>query len=118
MMIRKYVSTAAAAIACLAASIASAGDIVPPPITVSCIPPLLWRTTRCECQDGSLPVYVMSPYPQCPGRPTATFACELKLVYYSTQPASPALLVDANPACDDMLEQALAAVLAKRLGAP
>lgn len=105
---------ASLALLCLCPTV-QAQVIQPPIITVSCTPPLLWHTTRCECPDGSLPIYVMDQYPRCPTPPVA---CVVSVAYNSRAPAAPVMMVDRSPECDDLLEQALATVLARRLGAP
>lgn len=92
--------------------------------TVSCVPPLLFHTNRCECPDGSLPSYDYPGYslgmPMCavvlPPAVTAP-QCVVTITYQATTPDVPQIVNSGLPACDGGAEIALAVMLAKLLGA-
>lgn len=69
----------------------TSGFIVCPP-TVSCVPPLVFHTTRCECPDGSLPSGV-------PGAPVCAEAkrCSVIIEYLETDPKAASIAL--APGC-------------------
>lgn len=82
--------------------------IVCPP-AVSCVPPLLWHTDRCECPDGSTPSAG-------PDGPMCGNACTITVSYSAGNP-SDATLGPRRQDCDAAgAELAIAVVLAKSLG--
>lgn len=93
------------------------GICVPPP-TVSCVVPLLWNGNACVCQDGSPPVGShLKPDGSAICAPAAT--CTMTVTYPSDKPATATLHGPGGARCDAAgAELALAALLAKRLGAP
>jgi hypothetical protein len=86
------------------------GLVVCPP-TVSCVPPLLWHTDRCECPDGSTPIETPDG-PICSG-----MTCRITLTYSATNPSDSTVSPRDDPGCDAAgAELAIAAALAKSLG--
>lgn len=94
------------------------------PPTVSCVPPLLWNGTRCQCQDGSLPIGFSGagalcavPPPPTPVVPPAQ--CTVTVGYAANAPGTPTVAKPADAACDPgMVAALLAAALARALEAP
>lgn len=96
------------------------GGLCVPPPTVSCVPPLLWHTDRCECPDGSLPTY-SGTTPMCivpPPPPPPAILCQVTISYPQTVPAAPQVST-VTPGCDAAgLELAIVIILGRMLGAP
>ncbi len=88
-----------------------AGGICTNPVTVSCTPPLLWHTDRCECADGSLPAWNPGG-PVCALPRTNIPTCTVTIAF--TDPQAPQ--VTATSGCGDGIELAVAIALAKLLG--
>src|SRR6185369_8037166 len=76
------------------------GLCVPPP-TVSCIPPLLWSGSRCECPDGGQVIMAnpdgtfvcAAPTPPPP-------ACTITISYPADRPATATASLPAATQCD------------------
>lgn len=90
--------------------------------TVSCVPPLLFHTNRCECPDGSLPSYDYPGYslgmPMCQTMlPPAVAApqCSVTLTYAAQAPDLPQIVSSGPVGCDAALELALAVALTRLL---
>jgi hypothetical protein len=65
----------------------SNGICINPP-SVSCIPPLLFRTNRCECLDGSMPIGFSGDMAICPApvAPVVTATCVVTIGYNPADP--------------------------------
>ena len=90
------------------------GICVPPP-TVSCIPPLLWHTTRCECGDGSMPIGFADGRAICasPPPPPVIPQCSVTISYAANDPNVPQIVKPSDMACDAIgLQLAILAALA------
>lgn len=86
-----------------------------PPVTVSCVPPLLWHNgPACDCPTpGEVVIGVVDGRAIC--SPPAPPRCELKLEYTVGHPTS-AQLLEAPPHCDDVaIGIAVASALARWL---
>lgn len=94
-------------------------DIVTPPYTVSCIPPLIWRTNHCECPNGETPIYTSYGTAICskPIVQPPQHMCVVTITYAANTPATPILTASRDTECDEAgLKLAIAIALAERLG--
>lgn len=94
-----------------------------PPVTVSCVPQLLWNGTRCTCPGGAAPTGLFPDGTYMCGTGAASVApaaiCSITITYQPNSPANPTVAMPTDPRCDEAAaETAMAVALAKALGAP